>query len=1749
MTTVRETIQRDLDDEIQSVIKVAETSRLATDLREYVLTDLLAKQFGDVFAALVAGARPATTSSGKTGIWVSGFFGSGKSHFAKLIGHLAANTLTDAGPARELFRTRLRPGHVRHDRISELLQEADTHGLKAQLVAFDITALHGDSTENTGRIFLKALFRELGLSSVITFAELEMEIDQAGKREEFLAAYRAASDGSSWEDDRDLPYVSAQFAEAVATVLPKFKTADEALRSIELSENVYQTLSIDGVVTKLLRWLDDAKALGSEATSLFFVADEVGAWAGRNLQRIEELRALAEAFGSRGEGRLWMLATSQERLSDVVQNSGIMDTKTTQEFIQRLEARFGVNVHLEPSEVGTVIEDRVLRKKPASRPVLESVYKDHQAWAADVAAKPGLDLLGEYPGPNPDRFVQDYPFLPYQLPLAADIFGAMRGVKVSSGARSMLKVAFDATRGLADTPVGSVVSWDRIFDAANGDNEFADENYLGTPGLQSLERADEDLRSKAAFDRPSRILKVLWLMQQTTRVPCTESNLARLLVDQAGTDVLDLERRLRTTLDQLRALNYVRQDAGSGQWRFLTPDEVTVEKIVSTIAGDLPAKEVRDRAAGLYGERLKALGSVLVGKSGTSFDYGVQLNGAPLKNDAAPIQLKVWFGTTRDADRIREDHAAYVEDSAVYWVVTVPERLDERLRRVAAIERLRSDPKFNEIRTARTDLEADKLSEEANQIRRQATEDLHRALGNGVLYWGGGSRVLNEAPSKDTNVPARGPIEDAVKDRIALRYPRFTEGDRKFEEKNIERLLVEPPAKRAGLDPDLGLFDADGHVHADNVVASALITYLNGATKTAGRDLRQHFGAPPFGWPVHLPRYVATALFVDGRVALVDKSGVRHDDPRKPAARVVVGSRDFSDTRVVVEENPLTPDEATAVRELLSDLGEPTKDSSELTLHAAAQSLLQKMEKRLGVTERARAVNLPLPEIFAELRSSVDEIAAASSRSSSLRALLAHRETLVAGNAALTGLEGFVGSHGLDQFRRAEQLAQIARQAGLEEDPELGIAVADAGDQIEQLKTQRRVIEEWTGAYQAARETILGGYRSRYAPVYAAARAKVEGGRAAILQDDDFRRLAPEKSAQVRIAFMGAGRPLQEIPDVALTSDADLISATSAFSLALLRSRIDEVDREVARAHAMIAELLAEKPKDTQATWSTSALTGKVFSSEASVDHAFDAEKDRIKTLIRQGKTVRAIYHGCRLHLGHPQARPHGPRRPGDRAPGRPPGGRPPPACGPRDHGRPGRRAPRGPDVSAEEERAPVTSSSRSSPPAARPASPAKRRSGVRRGGGLHAARPARRVPLPRGARPSARRRPGRESRPARPGPGYQLARLARTRRAPGLDERAVARTAYRRGLRSDDRARAGPLRPRRRAVRAVPDPAPLAAGDGRPQRSGNPARHVRRRTRSWAGSTSTGAAELKNDVYTKLANGGKIEDPKELAAATCLYTERYIVDYLVQNTLGATWVEMHPETDAPGELALLRHARPRGTRRSSGSRSASATSPSSTPACGSGHFLVRAFDLFAQLYAEEGIEKPEDVPGLILERNLYGADIDRRAVQIAALALYLKGCELAGAGLPAPQAQPRRLRHRHPARSPGGLPRLPSRARAQGPCQEPLDRLGRDPHVRLAPPSRARRQRGVREAEGPRQGRPLGGRHRLGQETGPLHHRASPGLHRRRRRHRPRRPPLRRGGLPRPRCSSRSWAAATTSSSRTRRMQAAGTSTPRRGS
>jgi hypothetical protein len=139
------------------------------------------------------------------------------------------------------------------------------------------------------------------------------------------------------------------------------------------------------------------------------------------------------------------------------------------------------------------------------------------------------------------------------------------------------------------------------------------------------------------------------------------------------------------------------------------------------------------------------------------------------------------------------------------------------------------------------------------------------------------------------------------------------------------------------------------------------------------------------------------------------------------------------------------------------------------------------------------------------------------------------------------------------------------------------------------------------------------------------ARDKVNAGRSRVLDSDDFARLKPEAELRVRLEFLSRGQSLEEVADVPLHTEEDLLAATAAVPIPLLRAKRDGVAQAVAQALARAAALGAESPELAPMTWPTSRLSGKLLRDQAEVDHAFDAAKDEIKALIRQGKSVRTV--------------------------------------------------------------------------------------------------------------------------------------------------------------------------------------------------------------------------------------------------------------------------------------------------------------------------------------------------------------------------------------------------------------------------------------------------------------------------------------------------------------------------------------------
>jgi hypothetical protein len=802
----------------------------------------------------------------------------------------------------------------------------------------------------------------------------------------------------------------------------------------------------------------------------------------------------------------------------------------------------------------------------------------------------------------------------------------------------MIGVAFDAARDLAGREVGAVVSWDRIFDSANRGNEFADEQYLGGQGLEYLRNSDRDVQGPVVA---SRLLKALWLVQRSPRIPRTPANLARLLVDRLDADVLQLEREVELTLQLLQERSYVRQEVATGQWRFLSQDEVTVEKIVARLAEDLRRPALREETRAIFAEQVRNSyrGSISVGQSNTSFDYGVFFNDQPLRNERAEVQLRIALAGSEAAREGVQQSALDLERPVVLWEIEEPPKLNERLRRALAIEQLPNDEEYRRVATDRTRAEVERLLNEATRLRQEARGDVETALQGGTLHWAGRSEPAGGVAGgpragRGAAAPAaRTKVEAALKERVEAHYTLFSVGDRRFNPTNIDRLFGAPPGERAALDPDLQLFGADGHLNGSNPLVEEITRYLR-SMKTSGQEIAERFGASPYGWAPDLLRYLGAALFADGRAAVSDRGGRRYDDAKQPAARALFGTQPFRTTRLELEEDALTPAEMNQARTRLAELGRPTVEVAESALKEAALAVANGLKARLSVLARAREAQLPLPETYAQIAPALESVLQPESRTKVVRALIAAGDELRRAGAALQRLEEFQKEHGFEQYTRARRLLEAALQAGLADDPEQGERLRRAAAEIAALQEQRRVLEEFHGSFEHYRGEVRTAFKAVYGPLRTDLHDRTAAAQQAIQAMPEHGQLSIDGRARVRVAFFNEGKPLAAVPATELRDEQQMLTANQQYSIAHLRSALAALEGETRRAREMVIALLAEEQRrkgvqERTVTWNAAAaFAGRRFEGEAAldeVDRLFDGEREKVKAMIRAGKTVQVV--------------------------------------------------------------------------------------------------------------------------------------------------------------------------------------------------------------------------------------------------------------------------------------------------------------------------------------------------------------------------------------------------------------------------------------------------------------------------------------------------------------------------------------------
>lgn len=1237
---IRDIIKRDIEVKIEGVVKVFDRAALATELKEYVVTDKIEKELKtifDTFTEVSSTLRRGGTPPDVMGMWVSGFFGSGKSHFAKILGHLLQNDelgdgtgdhcidvfvnhLTDTPRGRDI---RLRLGEVKQ-------------GTQIKTLAFEIRSRQSlTNPASVGEILIGEFYRSLGFSENFVVARIERRLARRGLLEKFERAFENKF-GVQWRstDGRDdLTTVRRRLAEVLPeidpTEYPDLRDAKKALDDAFRHEKI----TPEGIADELVTWVNEQKPTGGRVQHLVFVIDEMGTFIADSSDKIGELNSLAEMIGNKGKGKVWLVCTSQQDLEKVVDRTNFQPA-----LVGRLNARFELKPQLISDEINKVVAERILKKHPSEETRVRDLYcgGGHISQLADLKASRHLGTITER------NFIDCYPFLPYQIRLAQDIFEALSGFRVSGGVRSMISVVMGALQDVADEQLGSVVSFDMIFDAV--ENDLLAQEYLGASGVRAIRESDE--RVLGTPIAPARVLKVLWLLEKAPWVPRVSETLAKLLVRDLKDEIAPLRESVERTLDRLQEAGYVAKDEATGEWKYLNEKERTIEQAIQEMVRPGGERSISIAAirrtsqeiakVDVITKRKLANFTVPHGLTKVPFAYAVFLDGEAVETGP---EMEVSFvsplapGRKQVVDDIRQQNqGAGPKGRKVWWVAETSEALESRFKRYEALVKVTSDKRFTEDASGDTQTALVDKRKERDDLRSGLVRDLEKSFLSGTVYYGGQQLELESAGD------LREPIQTALGFLVPNVFPGFQIADRPLDfARQLKAILNPATGSLHAVAPELELFDTQGSLQQQSALVSRVLEVLTdlededidptGSVLLEAPDRKafRGFERAPFHWPSELVRLLLAACLRAGAVYI--------ERPTPSGPIPVYDYRDsfdlffkittFKHLVFRVAETSLSVEQIKRANKELISMGVMGTPESGNAIASAVRKLGEVLKIGLQEVMLHAERGLPVRDSVLTVESVLTEPTTAKDPTKVVTTFLAKAEEWKLLHDSVIAIRGFVQNQYLTEFETSRRIAELARNHPMSPKDSSFASLDRSLKDMDALIGEHSVVERWSD-YRRAFENALRAYREAYSVAYAGVAQEAKQAVEAIRASSTFKEAPENLRDKVVEQVFGLGGPCY-YPAVSITSAVALLSAAAKNSLTSLAQASVAIPAYRARVEEDLRSLAAPPPKSGERFWEwrpSSTLAGKRFKSEQEVDEALQDAGKELKSQIRQGYTV-----------------------------------------------------------------------------------------------------------------------------------------------------------------------------------------------------------------------------------------------------------------------------------------------------------------------------------------------------------------------------------------------------------------------------------------------------------------------------------------------------------------------------------------------
>lgn len=873
---IQDMFEKKITREIKGVIKVGQKDdeNVYQELDEYVVTTELEKYMNRFFDAY---KRSVTGRTDNMGVWISGFFGSGKSHFLKILSYILSNRVVEDedGAKKEAVSFFTQGVKVEDSKLKDKIAEVASECGDIDVILFNVDSKSTtDSKINKEAIkdvFMKVFNDHLGYCGSIPFlADFERKLDDQGQYEAFKQKFEEI-EGTSWKEGReDYYFVQDSIVQAITEL---GIMSEESARSWADNAEKSYSLSIDKFAEYVKKYCDKK----GKNHHILFLVDEIGQYIADDSKLMLNLQTVTEDLGTACGGKAWIVVTSQQDIDSITQTMG--------EDFSKIQGRFATRIALSGADAAEVIKKRILYKKTEARPILENLYKEYESSIKNIITfsegTPNMPLYTDA-----EEFADVYPFIPYQFKLVGDVLTAVRqfsssGKHLADGERSQLALFKEAAVAYADEREGLLVPFNAFYSALD---DFIDHTHRIV-----ITQASRNTRLNN-FD--VELLKVLFMTKHLNNFKRDVENLTTLMISKVDQDRLELSKTVEKSLCALCDEALVQKNGD--EYTFLTNEEQEAELRIQHY--NIDPKDVVDYVAQVAFEEVIVFPNNKYRYNPRyQFSFNQLIDDKAYRNNVShKIGLKLLTAYSGKEDEVALGLLSYQEKCVVV-------RMSDDYAYLAEIDGMKKIEAFLNDPTSANLTDFDIISankrKERSQKAKRVSDYIRFALENADIYVAG-----SKISTKSKDVTSR--ISEAFEKLINSEYHKLKCMESQPSQSDIMDVLKQPKTQISM--SDLGFGNERNHDALAAVIDEIRYAGAHAAQYSVKQALDQ-FMDPPYGYTEEDIEFLIATLYRKGQISLKVNSIIYTPASTTPEdAYKYITKREFRE-KVLIEIKEVAP--------------------------------------------------------------------------------------------------------------------------------------------------------------------------------------------------------------------------------------------------------------------------------------------------------------------------------------------------------------------------------------------------------------------------------------------------------------------------------------------------------------------------------------------------------------------------------------------------------------------------------------------------------------------------------------------------------------------------------------------------------------------------------------------------------------------------------------------------------------------------